>query len=70
MGFIERAKSTSAELICGGNKLDRKGFFIEPTIYGNCTQEMEIVKDEIFGPVTSVLKFSDLEESIQIANNS
>lgn len=70
MKYIKLGKESSAELICGGNRLDRPGFFIEPTIFSNCTQDMEIVQDEIFGPVTSVLKFSEAEEALSIANNT
>jgi len=69
MSYIEKGKK-SAELICGGNRLEREGFFVEPTIFGNCNKDMEIVKDEIFGPVISVLKFNDLEEAISLANNT
>lgn len=69
MGFIEKGKK-SAELVCGGNKLDRDGFFVEPTIFTNVTNDMEIAKDEIFGPVTSVFRYSDLDEAIAIANDT
>ena len=69
MGYINKGKK-SAELICGGNKLDRDGFFVEPTIFGNCKPDIEIMCEEIFGPVTSVIKFSDAEEALNIANNS
>ena len=69
MSYINKGKQT-AELICGGNKLDRDGFFVEPTIFGNCKPDIEIMCDEIFGPVTSVIKFSEAEEALNIANHS
>ena len=70
MSYIEKGKKSSAELICGGNRIEREGFFVEPTIFGNCTEDMEIVRDEIFGPVISVLKFNDIDEAIELANNT
>lgn len=69
MDYISKGKKT-AKLITGGKRLERKGFFIEPTLFGDCTQDMEIVKDEIFGPVISTLRFNELDEAIDIANNS
>ena len=70
MSYIDKGKKSKAELICGGNRLDREGFFVEPTIFGNCSNDMEICRDEIFGPVISVLKFNDLDEAIGLANDT
>ncbi|MGV2988173.1 betaine-aldehyde dehydrogenase [Vibrio sp. E150_011] len=74
MGFIEAGKASGARLICGGqrevnNGLD-KGYFVQPTIFADCTDEMPQVKDEIFGPVMSVLRFSDEDEVIRRANDT
>ena len=69
MSYIEKGKQ-SAELITGGKRLDRDGFFVQPTLFGNCSTDMEIVKDEIFGPVLSTLKFKEIDEAISIANNT
>ena len=63
LGYIESGKK-SADLILGGNRLDREGFFIEPTIFGNCKLDSDIMRDEIFGPVVSVVKFTELDEAI------
>jgi aldehyde dehydrogenase (NAD+) len=68
-GYIEKGKKEGAKLQCGGNKTD-KGYFIEPTIFTDVTDEMTIAKEEIFGPVMSVLKFKDLDEAIKRANNT
>ena len=74
MGYIKLAKASNARLICGGNRHDsdatRDGFFVEPTIFADCTDEMEHVTDEIFGPVMSVLRFEDEMEVIERANNT
>lgn len=70
LGFIDRGKSEGAQCVTGGNKIDRAGFFIEPTIFDNVKDEMTIAREEIFGPVLSVMKFSDTDEVIQRANNT
>ncbi len=74
LGFIEAAKAAGARLVCGGerateNGLD-KGNFVKPTVFADCTDEMPNVKEEIFGPVMSILKFSDEEEVIRRANDT
>lgn len=73
MGYIEIGKK-EANLVCGGKKPDgdqfKKGFFIEPTIFSGVTPTMRIAREEIFGPVLSVIKFNTEEEAIQIANDT
>lgn len=71
---IESAKQSGATLLTGGyqvtdNGLD-KGNFVAPTVFTNCQDDMSHVRGEIFGPVMSVLKFSDEEQVISRANNS
>ena len=71
LAAIESGKR-SARLVCGGKRRTEgdlaRGFFVEPTIFADCTDEIEIVRDEIFGPVMSVLKFSDEDEVVRRAN--
>jgi len=72
LGFIQAGKESGARLICGGervtaNGLD-KGYFVQPTIFADCTDDMPQVQEEIFGPVMSILRFSDEDEVIQRAN--
>ncbi|WCP69958.1 betaine-aldehyde dehydrogenase [Vibrio tubiashii] len=74
LSAIESAKSSKATLLTGGyqvkeNGLD-KGNFVAPTVFTDCDDDMEHVKGEIFGPVMSVLKFSQESEVIQRANNT
>ncbi|MBN0987850.1 betaine-aldehyde dehydrogenase [Amphritea pacifica] len=74
LGFIDAAKKAGARLVCGGeraveNGLD-KGCFVKPTVFADCTDEMPNVQEEIFGPVMSILRFSDEEEVIQRANTT
>jgi betaine-aldehyde dehydrogenase len=72
LGYIERGKAEGARLLCGGQRYVAKGceqgFFVEPTVFDGCTDEMAIVREEIFGPVMSVLEFSDEEEVVARAN--
>jgi betaine-aldehyde dehydrogenase len=69
--FIESGKR-SARLVSGGDRARvdglPRGFFVTPTIFADCTDDCEIVREEIFGPVMSVLKFSDEEDVIRRAN--
>ena len=72
--YIESGKNEGAKLLCGGNRYTQgkcaDGFFIEPTIFDECTPDMTIVKEEIFGPVLSVLTFETEEEAIELANDT
>jgi aldehyde dehydrogenase (NAD+) len=73
LGYIEAGKSEGAKLVTGGNRASvngGKGFFLEPTIFGDVNNEMKIAREEIFGPVLSVLTFEDIEEVIERANNN
>lgn len=72
LGYIEAGKAEGARLVIGGGRagtppLDR-GNFVEPTIFADCTDEMKIVREEIFGPVMSVLRFSSEAEAVKRAN--
>lgn len=51
-----------------GSRHGDKGFFIEPTVFSDVTMDMKIAKEEIFGPVASIIKFDTEEEAIKIAN--
>lgn len=70
MTYIEFGKQDGAKLEFGGKRLGNEGYFVEPTIFSNVTDEMRIARDEIFGPVQSILKFKTLEEVIARANRS
>lgn len=74
MGYIDSAKAAGARLLCGGERVTEgalaNGAFIKPTVFVDCTDDMPQVKDEIFGPVMSVLRFSDEDEVIRRANDT
>ena len=74
MSYIDKAKSSGARLVCGGNRHNsietRNGFFVEPTIFADCEDGSPNVTDEIFGPVMSVLSFENETEVIGRANDT
>ncbi len=74
LDYIAIGKKEGARLVCGGKLLKGgdydKGFFIQPTIFADVTPDMRIFKEEIFGPVLSVVPFDTFEEGIEIANDS
>ncbi|KAM3363951.1 benzaldehyde dehydrogenase, mitochondrial isoform X1 [Capsicum galapagoense] len=68
--YIKSGTESGATLESGGEKLGSKGFYVQPTVFSNVQDNMLIAKDEIFGPVQSLLKFKDVEEVIRRANSS
>lgn len=74
LSYIEHGKSDGATLLCGGERATEQGlengFFVKPTVFINCRDDMSIVTDEIFGPVMSVMTFSDESSVITAANQS
>jgi acyl-CoA reductase-like NAD-dependent aldehyde dehydrogenase len=70
LGYIAKGKEEGAHCAIGGAKLSQPGYFVPPTIFTNVTDEMTIAREEIFGPVMSVLKFKTLDEAIARANQS
>jgi acyl-CoA reductase-like NAD-dependent aldehyde dehydrogenase len=73
MSYVQIGKAEGAKLITGGNRLaagaHAKGWFHEPTVFGEVDAKMRIAQEEIFGPVVSVIPFSDFDEAIRIAND-
>ncbi|KAF4119479.1 aldehyde dehydrogenase (NAD(P)+) [Geosmithia morbida] len=70
LSYIEIGKQEGARLIYGGAKHGNKGYFIEPTVFVDATENMRIVKEEIFGPVVVISKFSTFEDAVAKANDS
>lgn len=68
MNYIQIGIKEGAKLVCGGERVGIKGYFIKPTIFGECSDEMTIAKEEIFGPVVTVFKFENDDEVIRRAN--
>ncbi|MEN9658395.1 MAG: hypothetical protein RL571_1860 [Pseudomonadota bacterium] len=74
LGYIAKGEKQGARLLCGGNRLTdgdlAKGAFVAPTVFTDCTDEMTIVREEIFGPVMSILTYETEEEVIRRANDT
>ncbi len=68
LGYIDKGRAEGARLLHGGQRIDRPGAWIEPTIFADVTDDMTIAREEIFGPVLSVLDFEDEDEVIARAN--
>lgn len=70
LGLIKSGKEEGAVLETGGERHGNVGYFIKPTVFSNVTDTMRIAKEEIFGPVQSILKFETMDEVIERANNT
>ncbi|KAM4876553.1 aldehyde dehydrogenase 1A1 isoform 3-T3 [Thomomys bottae] len=70
LDLIESGKKEGAKLECGGGRWGNKGYFVQPTVFSNVTDEMRIAKEEIFGPVQQIMKFKTVDEVIKRANNT
>jgi aldehyde dehydrogenase (NAD+) len=74
LSYIESGKQEGATLVCGGKEVKvpgcEGGHFIEPTIFTNVSNDMKIAKEEIFGPVLSVIRYKEVEEVIRMANDT
>lgn len=68
--LIESGKKEGARVVTGGDRHGDKGYFVQPTVFGDVKDSMRIAKEEIFGPVQCVLKFDSLDEVIERANNT
>lgn len=70
MGYIDAGKAEGATCDLGGERYGDSGFFIQPTVFSNTRPDMKIVREEIFGPVVVLIKFSSTEEVVQMANDT
>mmetsp|Transcript_60666 Transcript_60666/g.148803 ORF Transcript_60666/g.148803 Transcript_60666/m.148803 type:complete len:494 (-) Transcript_60666:11-1492(-) len=70
LDYIESGKNEGAKCVTGGNRYGKKGFFIEPTVFTEVSDDMKIFKEEIFGPVMSITKFKTDVEVVERANNT
>ena len=69
-GYARSGVQAGAEAVHGGKRIDRNGYFMEATVLNNVTQDMTVAREEIFGPVLSVIEYQDTEEAISIANDT
>jgi aldehyde dehydrogenase (NAD+) len=73
MGFIERAQEQGAKLVTGGTRPDgdlAAGNFVRPTVFADVRNDMEIAREEVFGPVLAVVPFVDEDEAVSVANDT
>ena len=70
MGFIDEGRSDGVEVVTGGYRLDRKGYFVHPTVLTNVDPGMRLYQQEIFGPVVTILPFDDEDEAVAMANDT
>jgi aldehyde dehydrogenase (NAD+) len=73
LSYIDVGRDEGAKLLRGGRRLGNElgnGYFVEPSVFGGVTNQMQIAREEIFGPVLSILPFDDVGEAIAIANDS
>jgi len=70
LGYIEKGKAEGAKCLLGGARQGDKGYYIQPTIFGDVKDDMTIAQEEIFGPVMQLLEFTDVNDAIERANNS
>ncbi|CDF83684.1 Putative aldehyde dehydrogenase dhaS [Pseudomonas knackmussii B13] len=70
LAYIQAGKEEGAEVYYGGEAVEGPGFFVQPTIFANCRNDMRVVREEIFGPVLVTAPFDDEEEAVALANDS
>ncbi|MDN6680205.1 MAG: aldehyde dehydrogenase family protein [Yaniella sp.] len=70
VGYLDAGKAAGAKVLVGGNRWGDTGYYIEPTVFTNTTPDMSISREEIFGPVTLSIPFSQEDEVIEAANDS
>jgi aldehyde dehydrogenase (NAD+) len=70
MSYIESGRKEGAKLLCGGGRVGDRGYFIEPTVFADVRDEMKVAREEIFGPVMSIIPFESLDEVIERGNKT
>jgi acyl-CoA reductase-like NAD-dependent aldehyde dehydrogenase len=70
MGFIDEGRADGVEVVTGGHRMDRTGYFIHPTVLTNVDPGMRLYREEIFGPVVTIAPFDDDDEAVAMANDT
>ena len=70
MGYIESGRDQGAKLVCGGDRVGDRGYFIQPTVFAAVQDDMKISREEIFGPVMSIIPFKTADEVVTRANRT
>lgn len=69
-GYIDLGETEGARLVAGGGRMDRPGYFVRPTFFADANNDMRIAREEIFGPVGTMIPFDTEEEAVTIANDT
>jgi len=70
LGYLDHGRSDGVEIVTGGQRLDRQGYFVHPTVLTNVNSASRLFQEEIFGPVVTILPFDDEDEAVALANDS
>ena len=74
LAYVKKGVDEGATLVCGGERYTEgecaKGYFMRPTIFDNCTPDMTIVREEIFGPIAAIMTYRAMDEAIDLANDT
>ncbi len=70
LSYVEAGKQEGAKLMCGGERVGERGYFVAPTVFADVKDDMKIAQEEIFGPVMSIMKFKDMDDLIERANST
>lgn len=70
LGLIEQGRAEGARVVTGGQRLGKRGFFVQPTVLADVDRDMTVVRQEIFGPVLCAMKFNDIAEVVNQANDT
>jgi aldehyde dehydrogenase (NAD+) len=69
-GYIRTAKEEGARVVTGGGRPEGRGWFVQPTVFADVTNDLTIAREEVFGPVLSVIAYDGEEDAVRIANDS
>lgn len=70
LDFLASARAEGARVATGGHKVERPGFFVEPTVLADVTPRMRVAREEIFGPVVTIMRYDSVDEAVEIANDT
>ncbi|WP_242418311.1 aldehyde dehydrogenase, partial [Frankia sp. CpI1-P] len=70
LGMIERASEQGATLLTGGSRIDRAGFYLQPTVFTDVDPDSELAQTEVFGPVLTIFRFRTEQEAVALANGT
>ncbi|HVW17753.1 MAG TPA: aldehyde dehydrogenase family protein [Solirubrobacteraceae bacterium] len=70
LGYLDLGRSEGLEPLTGGGRIDRPGLFVEPTVYGDVDNGCRLAREEVFGPVACLMRFSDEDDAVRLANDT